>query len=142
VPCSLIGVDGRYRGAYCHHTGAPLKRPSTPTRLHGAISHKVLIFIFAAIRTLNLARRRCTALISAGSGIDWFWFFAQNARGHVYPPVRVASKQRISMKFDNRTSKSFQPTGSYRPITIPTLEGALTTPSRRMKSSSMLGMLW
>jgi hypothetical protein len=33
---------------------APLKRRPTPTRLHGAISHKELIFILAAVKTWNL----------------------------------------------------------------------------------------
>jgi hypothetical protein len=53
VTCSL-GVDRRFRGAYClHHQGyerpcwwrqlSPPKRQSTP-RLHGAISQKSLIF--------------------------------------------------------------------------------------------------
>jgi hypothetical protein len=68
--CSLVGVNRRFRGAYClHHQGhhrvddgcvlppssgwwspwlwrqyACLKRRSTPTRLHGTTSQKALIF--------------------------------------------------------------------------------------------------
>jgi hypothetical protein len=52
MPCSLIGVDRRFRGAYClHHQGngwrqyAPLKCWSTPMRLHRATSQKTLNFI-------------------------------------------------------------------------------------------------
>jgi hypothetical protein len=52
-PCSLVGVDRRFRGVYClHHQSdkswrqyASLKRHFTPTRLHGCISQKVLIII-------------------------------------------------------------------------------------------------
>jgi hypothetical protein len=69
VLCSLIGIDGRFRGAYCiHYQGYKLvrtasiirvmnyslqwwrrqyaspKRRSSPTRLYGAISHKALSF--------------------------------------------------------------------------------------------------
>jgi hypothetical protein len=40
APCSRIGVDQRFRGAYC-----------TPMRLHGATSHKTLNFIL----TIELA---------------------------------------------------------------------------------------
>jgi hypothetical protein len=41
APCSLIGVDRSFRGAYClHHQGATF--------------HKVLIFIIVAVRTCNL----------------------------------------------------------------------------------------
>jgi hypothetical protein len=47
APCSLVDVDRRFRGAYClHHQSnphRPLKRRSTPTRLHGAISQKAVI---------------------------------------------------------------------------------------------------
>jgi hypothetical protein len=42
APCSLAEVDRRFRDAYyLHH---PLKRRSTPTRLHVAISQKAVIF--------------------------------------------------------------------------------------------------
>jgi len=52
APCSL-GVDRRFRGAYClHHQGvdrwrqyAPLKRRSTSTRLHGATSQMTTLFV-------------------------------------------------------------------------------------------------
>jgi hypothetical protein len=41
APCSLAEVDRRFRDAYyLHH---PLKRRSTPTRLHDAISQKAVI---------------------------------------------------------------------------------------------------
>jgi hypothetical protein len=58
APFSLIGVDRRLRDAHClHHQGdenslpwrwrrySPLKSQYTPTRLHGAISQNVGIFI-------------------------------------------------------------------------------------------------
>jgi hypothetical protein len=50
MPCSLVGVDRRFRCAcfiislLCWGQYTPLKRQSTPTRLHGAISQKLLIF--------------------------------------------------------------------------------------------------
>jgi hypothetical protein len=47
-PCSLAEIDTRSGGDYClHHQddeSSPLKRRSTPTRLHGAMSQKVVIF--------------------------------------------------------------------------------------------------
>jgi hypothetical protein len=68
--CSLIGVDPRFRGAYClQHQGwwwrqyAPLKRQSTPTRLHGTIPQKVLIFI------LYNVFQTCS---TSGSQLTWF----------------------------------------------------------------------
>jgi hypothetical protein len=38
----------------CSLVDAPLKRRSASTRLHGAISQKVVIFILAAVRTLSI----------------------------------------------------------------------------------------
>jgi hypothetical protein len=44
--CSLVGVDRRFRSAYCPIIRViTLKRRSTPTRLHSRISQKALIFI-------------------------------------------------------------------------------------------------
>jgi hypothetical protein len=58
APFSLVGVYRRFRGVYClHHQtdessqDTPLKRRSTPRRLHGATSQKALIFILANVRT-------------------------------------------------------------------------------------------
>jgi hypothetical protein len=67
VPCSLVAIYRRFRGAYSlyHHgeeydagekvrldTGAtPLKRRPISTRLHGATSQKAVIFILVAVRT-------------------------------------------------------------------------------------------
>jgi hypothetical protein len=39
---------------WCWRQYAPLKRRSTPTRLHGTTSQKDLIFILTAVRTWNL----------------------------------------------------------------------------------------
>jgi hypothetical protein len=65
TPCSLFGIDGRFRGTYClHHQGelsfitlmmeavayTYLKCRSTP-RPHGATSQKGDIFILDAVRT-------------------------------------------------------------------------------------------
>jgi hypothetical protein len=45
APCSLVGLDRRFRGAYClHNQGDDIHR-STPTRLNGATSQKTIIFI-------------------------------------------------------------------------------------------------
>jgi hypothetical protein len=61
-PCSIIEVDRRFRCVYCLHQGErpddggkPLKRRSTYTRLHGAISQKALdlIFITSAVSTAS-----------------------------------------------------------------------------------------
>jgi hypothetical protein len=38
---SLVGIDRRFRGAYCLH-----HRPFTPTRLYGSTSQKALIILF------------------------------------------------------------------------------------------------
>lgn len=48
---SFDAVDRRFRGTYYphhHRDHAPLKRPSTPMRTHGAISQKTLTFILAS----------------------------------------------------------------------------------------------
>jgi hypothetical protein len=45
APCSLVEIDQRFRGSYCiHHRGG--ERRSISARLHGAISHKAVIFAF------------------------------------------------------------------------------------------------
>jgi hypothetical protein len=58
APCSLFGVDRCFRcddsSPWWWRQYASLKRRCTPTRLHGAVSQKVLIFIPAAVRTGNL----------------------------------------------------------------------------------------
>jgi hypothetical protein len=41
APCSLVEVDGCFRGAYCLH----LQGWATATRLHGATSLKVVILV-------------------------------------------------------------------------------------------------
>jgi hypothetical protein len=56
VLCSLVGVDQRFRDAFCLH--AHLKCRSTP-RLHSIIFQKAQIFTLAAIRTWNLTLLRC-----------------------------------------------------------------------------------
>jgi hypothetical protein len=72
VPCSLVEVDRRFRGAYClHHEGdesyeyssfwwwrqyVPLKRRPNSTRLYVAISHKAIVFIVDDVRTWNLTQ--------------------------------------------------------------------------------------
>jgi hypothetical protein len=54
VPCCLVEVDRRFRGAsYLHHQS---KRPSTSTRLQGVITQTAVIFILTAVKTLNLTR--------------------------------------------------------------------------------------
>jgi hypothetical protein len=56
APCSLVGVDRRFRGAYCLHyqdgeyhpliiIDHPDDEGSTETRLLGVISQKALIFM-------------------------------------------------------------------------------------------------
>jgi hypothetical protein len=51
TPCSLVGVDRRFRGAYClHHQG---DESSSPTRLHGATSQKALTFMIVMIYSNN-----------------------------------------------------------------------------------------
>jgi hypothetical protein len=47
--CSLVEIDGRFRGVYCFHCEGDvgrkfLKRRSVSTRLHGAASQKTVIF--------------------------------------------------------------------------------------------------
>jgi hypothetical protein len=61
APCSLVKVDRRFRGAY---------RGSTPTRLHGAVSQKAVIFVVGAMRTWNL-----TPLNRPFSDIDFLCLF-------------------------------------------------------------------
>jgi hypothetical protein len=48
APCSLIGVDRCFRGAYCLHDQPD---GGGSMRLHGATSQKALIFILTAVRT-------------------------------------------------------------------------------------------
>jgi hypothetical protein len=66
APCNLIAVDRSFRDAYSYHNQvALLKRPSTSTILHVAISQKALIFILPVVRTRNFTevnlfyKRRC-----------------------------------------------------------------------------------
>jgi hypothetical protein len=54
---------------------APLKRRSTSMRLHGTLSQKTIIFILAAVKTLNLAVRKWSKL-----GIRWS-NFKKNRKG-------------------------------------------------------------
>jgi hypothetical protein len=61
APCSLVDIYRRFRGACCPHPSpdwwrqqAPLKHWSISSRLHGSISQKTVIFIFAAVRRRNL----------------------------------------------------------------------------------------
>jgi hypothetical protein len=56
APCNLVGVDRRFRGAYClhHHPdgGSPhFSNVSTSTRLLYAVSQKALIFTLATVKT-------------------------------------------------------------------------------------------
>jgi hypothetical protein len=45
-PCSLVEAGQQFRGVYClHHQG------DDSMRLHGAISHEALFFIFDTVRT-------------------------------------------------------------------------------------------
>jgi hypothetical protein len=53
TPCSLVEADSLH---WWWRQYAPLKRRSTSTRVHGAISQRVVIFIVAAVRTCNLTR--------------------------------------------------------------------------------------
>jgi hypothetical protein len=43
APCSLIDIDRRFRGAYCHHHQGLI--------LHGATSQKTVIFITQMIKS-------------------------------------------------------------------------------------------
>jgi hypothetical protein len=43
--CSLVEIDRPFTGAYCPHQHGDLKRRSTSTKLHGAMSQKAVIFI-------------------------------------------------------------------------------------------------
>jgi hypothetical protein len=48
APCNLVDIGRRYRIAYClHHQGDHCP-------LHGAAFQKIAVFIFIAVRTLNL----------------------------------------------------------------------------------------
>jgi hypothetical protein len=59
APCSLVGIYGRSRGAYCHqHPEEILERQKIKKKLslessgmYGARSQKTLNFILAAVRT-------------------------------------------------------------------------------------------
>jgi hypothetical protein len=54
APCSLVGVDRRFRGAYClHHQGD--ESSPTPLRLHGAISQKALVFSYLSSLTVLIS---------------------------------------------------------------------------------------
>jgi hypothetical protein len=67
---NLDETNRRFRGVYyLHYQGdesspiirdsggrTPLKRRSTSTRLHGALSQKAVIFTLPDVRTLNLTR--------------------------------------------------------------------------------------
>jgi hypothetical protein len=65
APSNLVGVDRRFRGAYClHHQGYDyhpddggsmhIWNVGILATLHGAISQEALIFTFVAVRTWNL----------------------------------------------------------------------------------------
>jgi hypothetical protein len=63
APCSLVGVDRRFRGAYClHHQGA----------LMTAVSHKTLTFIPLSLRfnTICSSYKLRTTLLSS-SALSW-----------------------------------------------------------------------
>jgi hypothetical protein len=49
APCSPVETDLRFRGAYCRHHQAPLKRLAISTRLHGSSSQTTAMFIIAAM---------------------------------------------------------------------------------------------
>jgi hypothetical protein len=52
VPCSLVEVHRRFRGAYCpHHQGVHMLEALACTIIHGATSLKTVIFKLAAVRT-------------------------------------------------------------------------------------------
>jgi hypothetical protein len=54
APCSLLGVERRFRGAYCFHHQGVESFKSAPKRLHGAMSQKALTFyVIAAILLQN-----------------------------------------------------------------------------------------
>jgi hypothetical protein len=79
APCSLVEVNGRYRDAYCLHRQGDesLKRLSTCTRLHGAVSQKAAsslykthfraFMIACALFKLTRTSRKCLANIKHGS---------------------------------------------------------------------------
>jgi hypothetical protein len=84
--CSYVEVDRRFRGAYCIHNHgdagdgdsppcwwrqyAPLKRRSTPMRLHSATSQKILNFYFMIFALVAKKKESCnmdeTGVLTSG----------------------------------------------------------------------------
>jgi hypothetical protein len=79
APCSLKSRPTFQRCVMSPSSGrwwwkqyASLKRRSTPTRQHGAISQKTLIFILYALRTWNLTMLECSvAAFCSATGFTW-----------------------------------------------------------------------
>jgi hypothetical protein len=68
VPCNLVEIDRRFRGDYCLRRQGPddggskhllnvgqFQGPDDGGSKHSATSQKTVIFILAAVRTLNLS---------------------------------------------------------------------------------------
>jgi hypothetical protein len=82
APCSLVGVDWRFRGVYClHYQGdqhyhlwkqwVRLKRRSVSPRLYGATSQKSVVLILAGMRTQNFTKNFVTLYFLTWKSINF-----------------------------------------------------------------------
>jgi hypothetical protein len=100
LPCSLVRVERRFRGAYSLHyqpwskrQQAPLKRRSTYRSLYDAISQKAVIFILAAVRTWISSREVCLH--------NWNCSYRALTRQVLATEDNISRKTSISWNWDN-----------------------------------------
>jgi hypothetical protein len=116
APCSLVGVDRRFRGAYClHHQGEIDECSthlwnvrSTPTSLHCATCQKALIFYISSWLYMSVSPSVCPPINNFGTNFfSRYSYYACSLYGgeksfsNTVRNICVSSKCRESRRFSS-----------------------------------------